>query len=51
MCYFCLLCSPTTKENLLEQSAIVEEVKIDALKSIDRSLLRVDLVEMKIVKD
>jgi len=45
-------CEPflsTTSE--LEQSAVVKEAKIEALRSMAKSLLDIDLVEVRIVKE
>jgi hypothetical protein len=46
-------CEPflTTLSRPLEESSIVKEAKIEALKSIAKSLLGIDLVEVKIAKE
>ena len=50
-CY--INCEPflTTSSQLLEQSSIVIEAKIEALKSIAKSLLGLDLMEVKVAKE
>ncbi len=46
-------CEPflSTTAQPLEQSAIVKEAKIEALKSIAKSLLGIDLLEVKVAKE
>ena len=46
-------CEPflTTTSQSLEQSSVIKEAKIEALKSIAKSLLGIDLVEVKIAKE
>jgi len=41
----------TTSAQPLEQSAIVKEAKVEALKSIAKNLLGIDLLEVKIAKE
>ncbi|MEM3583888.1 MAG: hypothetical protein QW193_01205 [Nitrososphaerales archaeon] len=46
-------CEPflTTTAQLLEQSNVIKEAKIEALKSIAKSLLGIDLLEVKVAKE
>jgi phosphomannomutase len=46
-------CEPflTTTAQPLEQSSVIKEAKIEALKSIAKSLLGIDLLEVKLAKE
>jgi hypothetical protein len=46
-------CEPflSTTVQPLEQSSVIKEAKIEALKSIAKSLLGIDLVEVKVAKE